>query len=61
MENLTRVELMLVKSCILAEKQSLEAKLEAAEKGSTGSIDITSYAYDNNLLTQYEIILKKLS
>lgn len=61
MENLTRVELMLVKGCILAEKQSLEAKLESAEKGSMSSVDITNYAYNKNLLTQYEIILKKLS
>ena len=61
MENLTRVELMLVKGCIFAEKQSLEAKLESAEKGSMSSVDITNYAYNKNLLMQYETILKKLS
>lgn len=61
MDKLTRVELMLVKGCIRAEKRSLEAELESAEKDSMGPIDITNYAYNKNLLMQYETILKKLS
>lgn len=60
MENLTRVELMLVKGCVLAEKRSLEDELKSAESNPMGPIDITNYAYNKNLVMQYETILKKL-
>lgn len=60
METLTRTEIMLIKSCVIDEKRSLENAMEKLHQNKMGPIDTTNYAYMKNLATQYDTILKKL-
>ena len=61
MEQLTKTELLLIKSCILSEKSLLESKNYNLSANKMSSTDLADYASNQELINRYTDIIKKLS
>ena len=61
MENLTKVEIMLIKTCVIATMQNLEEANKRLQTGEMSTSDLTQYAANQSLYNDFQEIIRKLS
>ena len=61
MENLTKVEIMLIKTCVIATMQNLGDANKRLQTGEMSTDDLSQYAANQALYNDFQEIIRKLS